>query len=202
AGFTSLLIALVAGIIFMYLIMVALFDSYVYPFIILLSLPVSIVGALLALALAMSVLDIFTILGIIMLMGLVAKNAILLVDFANQAKREGLNTTEALLQAGQERLRPILMTTVALIIGMVPIAIAEGPSAEWKNGLGWVLIGGLTSSMFLTLLVVPAGYQFVDNVGAFFGRIFNRRRKKDDTDYPDGQASERELEVESASLHI
>lgn len=201
AGFTSLLIALLAGIIFMYLIMVALFDSYVYPFIILLSLPVSIVGALLALALAMSVLDIFTILGIIMLMGLVAKNAILLVDFANQAKREGMNTTEALLQAGQERLRPILMTTVALIIGMIPIAIAQGPSAEWKNGLGWVLIGGLTSSMFLTLLVVPAGYQFVDNVSAFLGRIFNRRRKKDDTNYTNGQASERELEVESATLH-
>lgn len=199
-GFASLGVALLAGIIFMYLIMVALFDSYVYPFIVLLSLPVSIVGALLALALSMSTLSIFTILGIIMLMGLVAKNAILLVDFANQAKKEGLKTTEALLQAGEERLRPILMTTVALVIGMIPIAIAEGASAEWKNGLGWVLIGGLTSSMFLTLLVVPAGYQFVDNTSAFLGRLFRGKRKKGN-DRQEEETTTPELEVESATIH-
>jgi len=186
----------------MYLIMVALFDSYIYPFVILLSLPVSIVGALLALALAMSVLDIFTMLGIIMLMGLVAKNAILLVDFANQAKAQGHTTTEALLQAGQERLRPILMTTVSLIIGMIPIAIAEGASAEWKNGLGWVLIGGLTSSMFLTLLVVPAGYQFVDNMSAGLGRLFRRKNRPNRTDDFDsnGKATQPKLEVEEAMI--
>ncbi len=177
-GFGSLGTALLAGIIFMYLIMVALFDSYLYPVVVLLSLPVAMVGALLALALAPSTLSIFTILGIIMLMGLVAKNAILLVDFANQAKAEGHNTVEALLQAGQERLRPILMTTMALVIGMAPIALAEGAASEWKNGLGWVLIGGLTSSMFLTLLVVPVGYQITDNMVAFFGRLFRGKRKQ------------------------
>ncbi len=179
--FVSMLVALLAGIIFMYLIMVALFDSYIYPVIVLLSLPLSIIGAFLALALAPATLSIFTMLGVIMLMGLVAKNAILLVDFANQAKREGLKTTEALIQAGQERLRPILMTTMALAIGMIPIAVADGAASEWKNGLGWVLIGGLTSSMFLTLLVVPAGYQMVDNISdglnALFGRLFGNRQK-------------------------
>lgn len=173
-GFTSLLVALIAGIVFMYLIMVALFDSYIYPFIVLLSLPLSIIGALLALALAMSTLSIFTILGIIMLMGLVAKNAILLVDFANQAKAQGLGTTEALLQAGEERLRPILMTTVALVIGMIPIAVSAGAASEWKNGLGWVLIGGLTSSMFLTLLVIPAGYKFVDSTRDWLREMYRR----------------------------
>ncbi len=197
-GFGDMLVALLAGIIFMYLIMVALFDSYIYPFIVLLSLPLSIIGAFLALALAPATLSIFTMLGVIMLMGLVAKNAILLVDFANQAKAEGLNTTEALLQAGQERLRPILMTTMALAIGMIPIAVASGAASEWKNGLGWVLIGGLTSSMFLTLLVIPAGYQFVDNVGASFNRLFRRNRKKGASQETEATP---ELEVESATLH-
>jgi HAE1 family hydrophobic/amphiphilic exporter-1 len=177
-GFGSLGLALLAGIIFMYLIMVALFDSYLYPLVVLLSLPVAMVGALLALALAPSTLSIFTILGIIMLMGLVAKNAILLVDFANQAKAAGHDTFEALLQAGRERLRPILMTTISLVIGMAPIALAQGAASEWKNGLGWVLIGGLSSSMFLTLLVVPVGYLLTDNMKAFFGRLTRRRGKK------------------------
>jgi HAE1 family hydrophobic/amphiphilic exporter-1 len=175
-GFGSLGLALISGIIFMYLIMVALFDSYLYPVVVLLSLPVAMVGALLALALAPATLSIFTILGIIMLMGLVAKNAILLVDFANQAKAEGHNSFDALLQAGQERLRPILMTTLSLVIGMMPIALAEGAASEWKNGLGWVLIGGLTTSMLLTLVVVPVSYLVTDNMTAFFGRLFRRRR--------------------------
>lgn len=179
-GFASLGLALLSGIIFMYLIMVALFDSYAYPGVVILSLFTAPMGAFLALALTMNTLNIFSILGIIMLMGLVAKNAILLVDFANQAKAEGHNTFESLVQAGQERLRPILMTTIALIIGMMPIALAEGAASEWKNGLGWVLIGGLTSSMFLTLLVVPVGYQIVDNISDFFGRIFRRGKGKDE----------------------
>jgi len=193
-GFTSLGLALLAGIVFMYLIMVALFDSYFYPFIVLLSLPLSIIGAFLALALAPGTLSIFTILGIIMLMGLVAKNAILLVDFANQAKTHGLNTTEALLEAGKERLRPILMTTVALVIGMIPIAIAEGAAAEWKNGLGWVLIGGLISSMFLTLFVIPAGYQFVDNAFALLYRIFGIKTAA--AEQKKGDNAEEKLELE------
>jgi len=189
-GFGSLGVALVAGIVFMYLIMIALFDSYLYPAVVLLSLFTAPMGAFLALALAPSTLSIFTILGIIMLMGLVAKNAILLVDFANQAKGEGHDTPNSLLQAGKERLRPILMTTLSLVIGMLPIALAEGAASEWKNGLGWVLIGGLTGSMFLTLFVVPVGYQLVDDMTDFFRRLFGGGKRKDDDQILDQEEEE------------
>jgi HAE1 family hydrophobic/amphiphilic exporter-1 len=161
-GFGSLGLALVAGILFVYMIMVALYDSYVYPFVVLFSIPVAMVGAFLALALTMKSLSIFSILGIIMLVGLVAKNAILLVDRANDMRTNGLGPQEALLEAGQTRIRPIFMTTLAMVIGMLPIALASGAGSEWKSGLAWALIGGLTSSMFLTLVLVPVVYTKVD----------------------------------------
>src|SRR5690606_5653161 len=154
-GFGTLGIALLASILLVYFIMVALYDSFVYPFVVMFSIPLSVIGALLALALTNNTLNIFTILGLIMLIGLVAKNAIILVDFTNHLKAEGKPTREALILANQARLRPILMTTIAMVFGMLPIAIATGPSAEWKNGLAWVIIGGLISSLFLTLIVVP-----------------------------------------------
>ena len=169
-SFTSLAVAFGASILFVYLIMVALYDSYLYPFVVMFSIPVSMVGALLALALVMESLNVFSIVGIIMLNGLVAKNAILLVDFANQAKTDGSNTREALLRAGRIRLRPILMTAVSLIVGMIPIALASGAAAEWKNGLAWVIIGGLTSSTLLTLVLVPVIYQIADNLKARLAR--------------------------------
>lgn len=174
-AFGNLGFALLASILFVYLIMVALYDSFVYPFVVLFSIPVAMVGALLALALTMESLSIFSMLGMIMLIGLVAKNAILLVDFANQKKAEGMNTVEALLESGRTRLRPILMTTVAMVLGMLPIALAGGAGAEWKNGLAWVLIGGLTSSMLLTLVVVPAVYLIVDMIK---GSMSNKNAKK------------------------
>src|SRR5699024_6658201 len=123
----------------------------------------ALIGALLALALAMQNLSIFAIIGMIMLMGLVAKNAILLVDFANHLKSEGMSVFDALIESGRERLRPILMTTLAMIFGMLPIALATGAGAETKNGLAWVIIGGLTSSLLLTLVLVPAAYMSLEN---------------------------------------
>ncbi len=161
-AFSNLLFALVASILFVYLIMVALYDSYIYPFVVLFSIPLALMGALLALALSMQPLSIFSMLGMIMLIGLVAKNAILIVDFANQLKAAGHNTVEALILSGKTRLRPILMTTLAMVFGMMPIALAHGAGAEWKSGLAWVLIGGLSSSMILTLVVVPSVYLIVD----------------------------------------
>jgi HAE1 family hydrophobic/amphiphilic exporter-1 len=140
---------------------------------VLFSIPVALIGALLALALTMETLNIFSIIGIIMLLGLVSKNAILIVDFANQLKAEGHSVTEALLEAGKERLRPILMTTLAMILGMLPIALASGAGSEIKNGMAWVIIGGLTSSMILTLFVVPSMYLIIDKL---IGR-FNRRKR-------------------------
>jgi HAE1 family hydrophobic/amphiphilic exporter-1 len=172
-GFGTLGIALLASIILVYLIMVALYDSFVYPFVVMFSIPLSVIGALLALALTNNALNIFTILGLIMLIGLVAKNAIILVDFTNQMKAEGKTTHEALILANHARLRPILMTTIAMVIGMMPIALASGAGAEWKNGLAWVIIGGLLSSLFLTLIVVPVMYQIFDRMLDRFG--FNKK---------------------------
>ncbi|SDH52705.1 efflux RND transporter permease subunit [Mucilaginibacter sp. P19] len=164
-AFASLGLALIIAILLVYLIMVALYESLIYPFVVLFSIPVALIGALLALALTMETLNIFSIIGMIMLLGLVSKNAILIVDFTNQLKdKDGYPVEKALLEAGKERLRPILMTTLAMILGMLPIAIASGAGAEIKSGMAWVVIGGLTSSMVLTLFVVPAMYLIIENV--------------------------------------
>lgn len=163
-AFGSLGLALVTAIVLVYLIMVALYENAVYPFVVLFSIPVALVGAFLILALTMETLNIFTIIGMIMLLGLVSKNAILIVDFTNHLRAEGRPVKEALVEAGKERLRPILMTTLAMIFGMLPIAIASGAASEIKNGMAWVIIGGLTSSMVLTLFVVPSMYLIIDNL--------------------------------------
>lgn len=167
-AFGSLGLALGIAILLVYFIMVALYESVVYPFVVLFSIPVALIGALLALALSMQSLTVFSIVGMIMLLGLVAKNAILIVDFANQLKAEGHDVVHALIEAGKERLRPILMTTLAMVFGMLPLALASGSGAETKNGMAWVIIGGLVSSLLLTLLVVPSVYLVVDRIIARF----------------------------------
>ncbi len=163
-AFASLLLALMASIVLVYLIMVALYDSYIYPLVVMFSVPVAMIGAFLALALTMTNLSIFGMLGLIMLIGLVIKNAILIVDFVNQLKAEGKSSYDALMEGTMTRFRPILMTTIAMVIAMIPIAVATGAGSEWKNGLAWVLIGGLTSSMLLTLIIVPVVYLAVDTI--------------------------------------
>ncbi|WP_440134635.1 efflux RND transporter permease subunit [Chitinophaga sancti] len=163
-AFGSLGLALITAILLVYLIMVALYESVIYPFVVLFSIPVALIGALLALALSMETLNIFSIIGVIMLLGLVSKNAILIVDFTNHLKEKGTKVEDALVEAGEERLRPILMTTLAMILGMLPIAMARGAGSEVKNGMAWVIIGGLTSSMILTLFVVPAMYLIIDKL--------------------------------------
>lgn len=163
-SFGSLGIAMGLGILLVYLIMVALYESALYPFVVLFSIPVALIGAILALSLTMESLSIFGIIGFIMLMGLVAKNGILLVDFTNHLKAQGLQLKEALVEAGKERLRPILMTTVAMIFGMLPIALSNGPGSEFKRSMAWVIIGGLTSSLLLTLVVVPTVYYIFDRI--------------------------------------
>ncbi len=176
-GFGTLGVALLAAIILVYLVMVALYNSYVYPFVVLFSIPLSFIGALLALALTNNSLNIFTILGVIMLIGLVCKNAILLVDFTNQRKAAGETTYNALIQANHARLRPILMTTIAMVFGMVPIALASGAAAEMNNGLAWVVIGGLISSLFLTLIIVPVVYSIFDSI------MLRLKKGKPESDY-------------------
>lgn len=167
-SFISLGIAIVAAIIFVYLIMASLYNSFIYPFAVLFSIPLAVIGALLALALTKNSLSIFSILGMIMLIGLVSKNAILLVDFANKARGAGYGVKEALLEAGRERLRPILMTTLTMILGMLPMALNPAAGSEFTKSLGWVLIGGLSSSMLMTLVVVPVVYSKVEQVRSVF----------------------------------
>lgn len=178
-AFGSLGVALMTSLLLVYLIMVALYNSWIQPFIVMFSIPVALIGAFLALALAMQNMSIFSMLGLIMLIGLVVKNAILIVDFVNQLKQEGVPSQQAIIQGTMERFRPILMTTIAMVIAMVPIAMATGAGSEWKNGLAWVLIGGLTSSMILTLLVVPIVYRAVDIVSEYLSKFWNKKPAKD-----------------------
>lgn len=169
-SFGALGSVLMISFLLIYLIMVALYDSFVYPFVVLFSIPAAIIGAFLALNLSLSNLSLFALLGLIMLMGLVAKNAILIVDFTNQLKAEGKHFREALIIAGKERMRPILMTTLAMVFGMLPIALAKGTASEWKNGLAWVIIGGLLSSLILTVYLVPVVYYVVDTIKERFSK--------------------------------
>ena len=163
-SFGALGSVLLISFLLIYLIMVALYDSYIYPFVALFAIPVAAIGAFLSLNLSLSNLSLFALLGLIMLMGLVTKNSILIVDFTNQLKAEGKHYKEALITAGKERMRPILMTTLSMAIGMLPIALASGTAAEWKNGLAWVIIGGLISSLALTVYLVPMVYYVVDKL--------------------------------------
>jgi hydrophobe/amphiphile efflux-1 (HAE1) family protein len=168
-GIGTLGFALWTSLLLVYLIMVALYDNWVYPLVVLLSIPLSVIGAFLAMALASQNLTVFTGLGLLMLVGLVGKNAILVVDFANQLREQGVGLREALLQATKLRFRPVLMTNIAMVIGLLPIALAQGSGADWKNGLAWAIIGGLNSSMFLSLIVVPVVYWAFDRGLEKFG---------------------------------
>ncbi|MCQ2179801.1 MAG: efflux RND transporter permease subunit [Bacteroidales bacterium] len=154
-------IAILLSIVLMYLSLVVLYNNWIDPLVVMFSIPFSILGAILALALSATSLNIYAMLGIVMLIGLVAKNAILLVDFANERLGEGMAMDDALVEAVKLRTRPILMTALSTIIGMVPVAIASGSSAELRNGIGWVIIGGMALSTLLTLIVVPVVYKIL-----------------------------------------
>ena len=169
-AFGSLAFALILAIVLVYMVMVSLYESVVYPFVVLFSIPVALIGALLAIALTMNQLTIFTLIGMIMLLGLVTKNGILIVDFANKLKSDGMGVVEALIEAGKERLRPIIMTTFAMILGMLPLALSNSAGSEFKNGMAWVLIGGLTSSLLLTLFLVPSVYLVVEKLMERFSK--------------------------------
>jgi len=146
------------ALIFIYLVLSAQFESFIHPFTILLSVPLAVFGALLTLFVFGESLNIYSQIGLIMLIGLVTKNAILIVEFANQQRARGLNLVEAVVEAATIRLRPILMTSFATIFGILPIAIGLGAGAESRRPLGLVVVGGMLFSTFLTLVVVPVVY--------------------------------------------
>lgn len=163
-SFADLGMAILAAIIFVYLIMVVLYNNWMHPLVILFSLPMAITGALWAMALARENLNVFTLLGIIMLIGLVTKNAILVVDFTNQQLEKGNPLREALINAVKLRFRPILMTNISMVIGLIPLATAQGAGATWKTGLGWALIGGMSLSMILTMVIIPLVYYLFERI--------------------------------------
>jgi len=169
------LAALGLAVIFIYLILASQFGSFLQPLAIMASLPLSLIGVFLALLLFGSTLNIFSVIGLIMLMGLVTKNAILLVDFTNQGIREGKTREQAILDAGQVRLRPILMTTGAMIFGMLPLALALGPGSEQQSPMAHAVIGGIITSTALTLIVVPVLYTYFDTWGRKAAARFTRQ---------------------------
>ncbi|MDO8653330.1 MAG: efflux RND transporter permease subunit [Undibacterium sp.] len=177
-SFSAALAALGIAVIFIYLILASQFGSFLQPLAIMTALPFSLIGVLLALLITGSTLNIFSIIGFIMLMGLVTKNGILLVDFINQAQRQGMSQHDAILAAGQVRLRPILMTTLAMIFGMLPMAIGLSDGAESQTPMGRAVIGGIITSTLLTLLVVPIAYTYLDQWGKKAQEFFSGKAIK------------------------
>src|SRR6185312_1914131 len=160
--FSNLGIALVSGIATMYLVLVMQFGSFTAPIPVMISLPLSLIGVVVALFLTRGTLNLMTFIGVIMLMGLVAKNAILLLDCARKEEDRGVDREEALMHAGRVRLRPILMTTFALIAGMAPVAIGLGEGGEFYRPMAVAIIGGTITSTLLTLLVTPTFYDSIE----------------------------------------
>jgi HAE1 family hydrophobic/amphiphilic exporter-1 len=169
--FGSIFIALGVAVALMYLILVVQFGSFLDPIAILISLPLSLIGVMGALAITGNTINLMSLIGVILLCGIVAKNAILLVDFAKWAReKNGMPLREALIEAGAIRLRPILMTTFALIAGMIPVAMGRGEGAQFRAPLGVAVIGGVITSTVLTLLVIPTFYEIFDNMRTWFSR--------------------------------
>jgi len=160
---SAILFAFVLALVAIYMILAAQFNSFVHPFTIMLSAPLSFIGSFAAVALMGMQLDTLGQIAFLMLMGIVMKNGILLVDYTNTVRKRGVSAHDAVLEAGPVRLRPVLMTAVSTISGMIPLAFGTGDGSEWRNPMGIVSIGGLTASTFLTLLVVPVVYTLLDD---------------------------------------
>ncbi len=177
--FGQIFSALGLAVLLMYLILVVQFGSFIDPVAILMSLPLSLIGVMVSLAVTGMTINIMSLIGVILLMGIVAKNAILLIDFAKWAREErGVPLRESLIQAGAIRLRPILMTTFALIAGMIPVALGNGEGAQFRAPLGVAVIGGVITSTFLTLLVIPTGYEILDEWRSWFMRSIGSQPKQ------------------------
>ncbi len=173
----NMLLAMGLGVLLIYLVLSSLYESFITPLTILLALPLAMTGAFGALLITGKSIDLFSMIGIVMLLGVVAKNSILLVDYTHVLMQEGIDRSTALVRACKTRLRPILMTSLALIAGTVPIAIGLNEASAQRTSMGVAIIGGLISSTFLTLLVVPAAFGFVDDFRLWIGRLFSRAVK-------------------------
>ena len=173
---SNMIIAMSLGLVFIYLVLASLYESYILPFTIMLVIPLALIGAFFALLITDTSLDLFSMIGCILLLGLATKNSILLVDYANQKMHQGYDRYTAIMEAGKTRLRPIIMTTVALIAGMVPVAIGINEASKQRTGMGIAIIGGLISSTILTLVVIPTAFIYIDRM-----RMWGRNLLKLDT---------------------
>lgn len=177
----NMVVSLGLGMMFIYLVLASLYGSFITPFTIMLVIPLAACGAFVALFITRSTFDLFSMIGCVMLMGLATKNSILLIDYAVEKTREGADRATALLQAGETRLRPILMTSLALIAGMVPVAIGLNEASKQRTSLGIVVIGGTISSTLLTLVVIPAAHMHIDRFQDWLIRLYRRIFGHDDS---------------------
>ena len=177
--FADLIAALILSIVLVYMVLVMLYESFLTPFIRMMALPLGVVGAFGALAITGNSLNLFSMIGLIMMDGLVAKNGTLLIDYTHTLMERGLSLREALVEAGRTRLRPIIMTTTTMIFGMLPTALALGEGTEYRSGMAWVLIGGLITSTLFTLIVIPVVYTIMDDLKRKLGGFLKRKFKKE-----------------------
>jgi HAE1 family hydrophobic/amphiphilic exporter-1 len=174
--FLQMFISLGIAIMLMYFVLVVQFGSFLEPLAILLSLPLSLIGVVLGILITRGTMNIMSMIGVLLLMGIVAKNAILLIDFAKWSEESGMERREALIQAGRVRLRPILMTTFALIAGMVPVALGSGEGGDFRAPLGVAVIGGTLTATLLTLLVIPTVYEILADTRDWLGAKLSRSK--------------------------
>ncbi|MDP6013298.1 MAG: efflux RND transporter permease subunit [Alphaproteobacteria bacterium] len=184
---SSLLLTFILAIIIIYLVLGAQFESFIHPFIILLSVPLAVTGALGTLLLTGITLNVYSQIGMVMLIGLVAKNAILIVEFANQLREQGAEVREAIIRSSLARFRPILMTTIATVCGAMPLAFADGAGAESRSSIGWVIIGGVSFSTILSLFIVPVLYSILARFTRPSSHIADRLRNLE-SEYVDREA--------------
>lgn len=174
----NIIIALALSLVFIFMVLASLYESVITPFTIMTALPLAIIGGAIALLIVHQPIDMFTMIGMIMLLGIVAKNSILLVDYVQQQMRNGFSINDSIIMAGVVRFRPILMTSFALIAGMLPTALGFSEAGEFRKGMGIVVIGGVISSTILTLIVVPAVFEYMDKLRHFLRRITGRSEKR------------------------
>ncbi|MGL4368176.1 MAG: efflux RND transporter permease subunit, partial [Spirochaetota bacterium] len=180
---SSAVFAVLLAIVFIYMILASLYESFITPLTILLAIPPAMTGALFSLAITGKNLDINAMIGMLLLMGLVTKNSILLVDFAAEGVRSGMTRKDAVLEAGRKRLRPILMTTFAMLAGMVPLSLGIGQAAAQRQGMGIAIMGGLIVSTIITLVVVPSVFEYIDRFREWVETPFSLK-EDDDNDQP------------------
>lgn len=200
-SFASIIFAMLLAVLLTYMILAAQFESYLHPFTIMLSLPLSVGGALGGLFVTGRTLNIFSMIGMIMLMGLVTKNAILLVDYTNLLRKRGMSKDDALRQAGPTRLRPILMTAFSTIAGMIPITLGLGDGAESRAPMGACVVGGMLTSTVLTLIVIPAVYSIVDDLRGSLSRLvklLQRRTRHISPELPEADTADSSASASAA----